>query len=101
MAALRSKAGTSTFNAALSRNGFTASSFSDYQRALLTEVALMRAMAGDRARSAAGELRPGATFAPAAARWSDDPGPFARGGGGGGLRPAARSQAPVELTSEG
>src|SRR5207244_905512 len=61
--ALRSKAGASAFNAALSRNGFTAESFSAYQRALLTAVALMRAMAGDRARSAAAELNSGATFA--------------------------------------
>jgi len=88
IAALRSKAGASTFDAALSRNGFTAESFSAYQRALLTEVALMRAMAGDRARSAAGELKSGATFASVAARWSDDTGTFARGGEAGWLRPA-------------
>ncbi|TMD82835.1 MAG: hypothetical protein E6I74_07160 [Chloroflexi bacterium] len=86
--ALRSKAGASAFNAALSRNGFTAESFSAYQRALLTAVALMRAMAGDRARSAAAELKSGATFASVAARWSDDTGTFARGGDAGWLRPA-------------
>ena len=100
MAALRSKAGTSTFNAALSRNGFTASSFSDYQRALLTEVALMRAMAGDRARSAAGELKSGATFASVAARWSDDTGTFARGGDAGWLRPAEIPEPPLMTAVE-
>ncbi len=100
MAALRSKAGTSTFNAALSRNGFTAESFSDYQRALLTEVALMRAMAGDRARTAAGELKSGATFASVAARWSDDTGTFARGGDAGWLRPAEIPEPPLMTAVE-
>src|SRR5207249_10961094 len=70
------------------RNGFTAESFGAYQRALLTEVSLIRAMAGDRARSAAGELKSGATFGSVAARWSDDTGTFARGGDAGWLRPA-------------
>src|SRR5256884_3804783 len=79
MAAPPAQAGTSTFNAALSRNGFTAERFSDYQPALLTEVALMRAMAGDRARTAAGELQSGAAFASGAARWGDGAGAFARG----------------------
>jgi len=95
IAALRSKSGTSTFNAALSRNGFTAESFSAYQRALLTEVALMRAMAGDRARSAASELKSGATFASVAARWSDDTGTFARGGDAGWLRPVDIPELPL------
>lgn len=100
VAGLRSKAGTSTFNAALSRNGFTAESFSAYQRALLTEVALMRAMAADRARSAAGELKSGATFASVAARWSDDTGTFARGGDAGWLRPADIPEPPLSAAVE-
>jgi len=100
IAALRSKAGPSTFNAALSRNGFTAESFSASQRALMTEVALMRAMAGDRARSAAGELKSGATFASVAARWSDDTGTFARGGDAGWLRPAEIPEPPLMTAVE-
>ena len=92
---LRSKDGPSAFNAALSRNGFTAESFGAYQRALLTEVSLIRAMAGDRARSAAGELKSGATFASVAARWSDDTGTFARGGDAGWLRPAEIPEPPL------
>lgn len=86
--ALRRRTGTSSFNAALRRNGFTTDSFADYERALLTEVALIQAMAGDRARSAAAELKSGATFAAVAARWSDDTGTFTRGGDAGWLRPA-------------
>jgi len=97
---LRSKAGTSAFNAALSRNGFTAESFGAYQRALLTEVALIHAMAGDRARSAAGELKSGATFASVAARWSDDTGTFARGGDAGWLRPAEIPEPPLAAAVE-
>ena len=97
---LRSKAGTSAFNAALSRNGFTAESFGAYQRALLTEVALIHAMAGDRARSAAGELKSGATFASVAARWSDDTGTFARGGDAGWLRPAEIPEPPLGTAVE-
>ena len=92
---LRSKDGPSAFNAALSRNGFTAESFGAYERALLTEVSLIRAMAGDRARSAAGELKSGATFASVAARWSDDTGTFARGGDAGWLRPAEIPEPPL------
>jgi len=86
---LRSKDGPSAFNAALSRNGFTAESFGAY------EVSLIRAMAGDRARSAAGELKSGATFASVAARWSDDTGTFARGGDAGWLRPAEIPEPPL------
>ena len=97
---LRSKAGTSAFNAALSRNGFTAESFGAYQRALLTAVALIHAMAGDRARSAAGELKSGATFASVAARWSDDTGTFARGGDAGWLRPAEIPEPPLAAAVE-
>jgi hypothetical protein len=86
--ALRTRAGASPFGAALTRNGFTSDSFSVYQRALLTEVALVQAMAKDRAGSAAQELKSGHSFASVAARWSDDSGTFARGGDSGWLRPA-------------
>jgi hypothetical protein len=86
--ALRARSGASPFAAALTRNGFTGDSFSLYQRALLTEVALVQAMAKDRAGSAAQELKSGHSFASVAARWSDDSGTFARGGDSGWLRPA-------------
>ncbi len=86
--ALRARPGASPFGAALTRNGFTSDSFSLYQRALLTEVALVQAMAKDRAGSANQELKSGHSFASVAARWSDDSGTFARGGDSGWLRPA-------------
>ncbi|TMD82891.1 MAG: hypothetical protein E6I78_13530 [Chloroflexi bacterium] len=50
---LRARAGATAFSAALSRNGFTDDSFRAYERALLTEVGLIQAMARDRAGSAA------------------------------------------------
>jgi parvulin-like peptidyl-prolyl isomerase len=86
--ALRAHVGAAVFSAALSRNGFTADSFRNYERALLTEVALIQAMAKDRAGSAAQELKSGHAFAAVAARWSDDTGTFSRGGDSGWLRPA-------------
>jgi parvulin-like peptidyl-prolyl isomerase len=85
---LRARAGAAAFSAALSRNGFTPDSFHNYERALLTEVALMQAMAKDRTGSAAQELKSGHPFAAVAARWSDDTGTFSRGGDSGWLRPA-------------
>ena len=85
---LRARAGAPIFAAALNRNGFTAESFRAYERALLTEVALVAAMAKDRAGSAAHELDSKQSFASVAARWSDDAGTFARGGDAGWLRPA-------------
>ncbi len=75
--ALRARAGAAAFNAALTRNGFTDASFRDYERALLTEVALVQAMA-----------KSGHPFVAVAARWSDDTGTFSRGGDSGWLRPA-------------
>jgi len=69
IAKLKAQAGTTAFNAALQRNGFTGESFRSYQRALLTEVALLHAMAKDRADSAARELNAGQPFASVAARW--------------------------------
>jgi len=86
--ALRTHAGAASFDAALRRNGFTSDSFRAYERALLTEVALLHAMATDRADSAARELQAGQTFAAVAAKWSDDSGTAARGGDVGWLRPA-------------
>ena len=85
--ALRARAGAATFSAALSRNGFTSDSFRAYERVLLTEVALVQAMAKDRAGSAAQELKSGHRFTAVAARWSDDTGTFSRGGDAGWLRP--------------
>jgi parvulin-like peptidyl-prolyl isomerase len=86
--ALRARAGAAAFSAALTRNGFTDESFRAYERALLTEVALIQAMAKDRAGTAAQELKSGHAFAAVAARWSDDTGTFSRGGDTGWLRPA-------------
>jgi parvulin-like peptidyl-prolyl isomerase len=85
---LETRAGTASFNAALRRNGFTNESFRAYERALLTEVALLQAMAKDRADSAARDLKSGAAFASVAAHWSDDSGTASRGGDAGWLRPA-------------
>jgi len=85
---LKAQAGTTAFTAALQRNGFTSDSFRSYQRALLIEVALLHAMAKDRADSAARELSAGQSFVSVAARWSDDSGTYARGGDAGWLRPA-------------
>ena len=86
--ALKAKAGAVSFNEALTRNGFSGDSFRAYQRALLTEVALLQALAKGRADSAARDLKAGDSFAAVAARWSDDSGTAARGGEAGWLRPA-------------
>ena len=93
--ALKGQAGATAFNAALQRNGFTSDSFRSYQRALLTEVALLHAMAKDRVNSAAHELNAGQAFAAVAARWSDDTGTSTRGGDAGWLRPADIPEAPL------
>ena len=95
IATLKAQAGATAFNAALQRNGFTSDSFRSYQRALLTEVALLHAMAKDRADSAAHELNAGQDFAAVAARWSDDTGTYTRGGDAGWLRPADIPEAPL------
>lgn len=97
---LRSHVGDSTFVAALDRNGFTADSFKSYERALLTEVALVEAMAKDRIRWAAQELKKGEAFASVAARWSDDPGASARNGEVGWLRPADLPERPLATAVE-
>jgi parvulin-like peptidyl-prolyl isomerase len=85
---LRARVGAAQFTAALSRNGFTDDSFRTYERALLTEVGLIQAMARDRASTAAQELKSGHPFVAVAARWSDDTGTFSRGGDTGWLRTA-------------
>ena len=95
VATLKAQAGATAFNAALQRNGFTSDSFRSYQRALLTEVVLLHAMAKDRADSAAHELNAGQSFAGVAARWSDDTGTSTRGGDAGWLRPAEIPEAPL------
>ena len=92
---LKARAAATVFNAALQRNGFTSDSFRSYQRALLTEVSLLHAMAKDRADSAAHELNAGQAFAAVAARWSDDTGTYTRGGEAGWLRPADIPEAPL------
>src|SRR5256885_2768919 len=92
---LKSQSGATAFTAALQRNGFTGDSFRAYQRALLTEVSLLHAMAKDRAASAAHELSTGQGFAAVAARWSDDTGTYTRGGDAGWLRPAEDPEAPL------
>jgi len=97
---LKAQAGTTAFTAALQRNGFTSDSFRSYQRALLIEVALLHAMAKDRADSAARELNAGQSFVSVAARWSDDSGTYTRGGDAGWLRPADIPEAPLAAAVE-
>ena len=92
---LKAQSGTTSFTAALQRNGFTSDSFRSYERALLTEVALLHAMAKDRADSVARELNGGQAFAAVAARWSDDGGTSTRGGDAGWLRPAEIPEPPL------
>jgi parvulin-like peptidyl-prolyl isomerase len=92
---LKTQAGATSFDAALKRNGFTSDSFRAYQQALLTEVALLHAMAKDRADTAARELTAGQGFAAVAARWSDDSGTYTRGGDAGWLRPSDIPEAPL------
>jgi parvulin-like peptidyl-prolyl isomerase len=92
---LKGQAGTTSFNAALQRNGFTSESFRSFQRALLIEVALLHAMAKDRADSAARDLNAGQAFASVAARWSDDSGTSTRGGDAGWLLPGEIPEAPL------
>ena len=92
---LKAQSGTTSFTAALQRNGFTSDSFRSFQRALLTEVALLHAMAKDRADSVARELNGGQAFATVAARWSDDSGTSTRGGDAGWLRPADIPEPPL------
>jgi len=87
IARLRGQAGATAFDAALGRNGFTAASFRDYQRAFLTEVAVVKAMAHERAASADVALGNGASFTAEASQWSDDTGTRFRGGDVGWLKP--------------
>lgn len=85
---LRASAGAATFSQALRRNGFSDQSFRVYQRALLTEVALLKAMARERADSAVSDLKTGQSFDAVAAKYNDDQGTAARHGDIGWLRPA-------------
>jgi parvulin-like peptidyl-prolyl isomerase len=87
IAQLRARAGGTVFDAALARNGFTAASFRDYQRAFLTEVAVVKAMAHERVASAAVALSQGSSFIAEASQWSDDTGTRFRGGDAGWLKP--------------
>lgn len=100
IAHLRDQAGATAFDAALSRNGFTAASFRDYQRAFLTEVAVVRAMARERAASAAVALSHGASFIAEASQWSDDTGTRFRGGDVGWLKPNDLPEAPLATAVE-
>jgi parvulin-like peptidyl-prolyl isomerase len=105
VALLRSRAGDEPFAAGLSRNGFTADSFASYQRALLTEVALLQKLARDRVDAAARELKTGDEFAAVAARWSDDRGTSTRAGDAGWLRasdlPEPTFEAAIEQLAAG
>lgn len=97
---LQSRAGDSTFRAALDRNGFTPDSFKSYERGLLTEIALIEAMAKERIQSAAHDLKNGEAFATVAARWSDDSGTSSRGGEVGWLRPGDIPERPLATVVE-
>ncbi len=87
MAMLRSQAGADAFEAALRRNGFTSESFKGFQRALLIEVALVKAMARERVRGVEEALRSGRSFASVAGQWSDDSATAAKGGDIGWIVP--------------
>jgi len=87
IATLRSRGNADAFEAALRRNGFTSESFKGFQRALLTEVALVRAMARERVRAVEEGLRSGRPFASVAGQWSDDLGTAAKGGDVGWIAP--------------
>lgn len=92
---LKGDSGDSTLQSALDRNGFTADSFRSYERALLTEVALLDAMAKNRIQSAAKGLAKGQPFAAVAAQSSDDTGTAGKGGDVGWLRPEDIPERPL------
>jgi hypothetical protein len=96
IARLRSRAGGARFDAALARNGFSAGSFRDYQRAFLTEVAVVKAMAHERIASASVALSRGISFIAEASQWSDDTGTRFRGGDAGWLRPSELPEASLQ-----
>lgn len=85
---LEDSAGQESFIQALRRNGFSDQSYRDYERALLTEVALLQAMARQRADSAANDLKAGQSFDAVVAKYNDDQGTAARHGDIGWLRAA-------------
>ena len=100
IALLRSRAGGGAFDAALARNGFTSTSFRDYERALLTEVAVVKAMAHERAASAVVGLSQGASFIAEASQWSDDTGTRFRGGDAGWLKPSELPEPTLQAAVE-
>ncbi|HEY9287479.1 MAG TPA: peptidylprolyl isomerase [Candidatus Dormibacteraeota bacterium] len=85
---LEDAAGSASFSQALRRNGFSDQSFRDYERALLMEVALLQAMARQRADNAASALKAGQSFDAVVAKYNDDQGTAGRHGDIGWLRPA-------------
>lgn len=85
---LKQSAGASSFASAITRNGFTERSFDDYERTLLTEVALLQAMARQRIDRAMTDLKDGESFANVVAKFNDDPGTAARQGEVGWVRPS-------------
>lgn len=97
---LRDSAGAATFKQALARNGFSDQSFRDYERALLTEVALLHAMARQRADSAASDLKTGQSFDAVVTKYNDDQGTAARHGDIGWLRPADLPEPPLASAVE-
>ena len=84
---LEQAAGPGTFAQALRRNGFGDQSFRAYERALLTELALLKAMARQRAESALSDLKAGQSFDAVVTKFNDDQGTAARHGDIGWLRP--------------
>jgi parvulin-like peptidyl-prolyl isomerase len=100
IAQLQDSAGGTDFNQVLRRNGFSDQSFRDYERALLTEVALIAAMARQRADDAASQLKAGQSFDGVVAKFNDDPGTASRHGEVGWLRPADLPEAPLASAVE-
>jgi parvulin-like peptidyl-prolyl isomerase len=92
---LQDSAGATTFAAALERNGFTALSFREYERALLTEVELLKEMAKQRIDAAASDLKSGQTFSSVVSKWNDDTGTAARDGEVGWIRLADLPEPPL------
>jgi parvulin-like peptidyl-prolyl isomerase len=72
--------GSIEFKATLNRNGFTAQSFRDYERALLTEIALLQSMGAQRAQQAADALKSGESFESVFNKFNDDTGTAAHHG---------------------
>lgn len=97
---LQASAGAATFGQALHRNGFSDQSFRAYERALLIEVALIQAMARQRADNALSDLKSGQSFDAVVAKFNDDPGTATRHGDVGWLRPADLPEPPLASAVE-